>query len=69
MIRAHPWCSVCGRRDDLTCDHIIPVSKGGTASRSNMRVVCRSCNSRRQNGNKLIEPPRPRTRFSRNELK
>jgi 5-methylcytosine-specific restriction endonuclease McrA len=44
LIRAQPWCSVCGRRDDLTCDHIVPLARGGKGTRANMRVVCRSCN-------------------------
>ncbi|MFD4626481.1 HNH endonuclease [Streptomyces sp. NPDC058475] len=32
---------------DLTVDHIIPLAKGGTHHRENLRVLCRSCNSRR----------------------
>ena len=32
---------------DLTVDHIIPLSKGG-AEDGRIRVLCRSCNSRRR---------------------
>ncbi|MGW3024790.1 HNH endonuclease [Streptomyces sp. NPDC001221] len=32
---------------DLTVDHVTPLAAGGANSRSNMRVLCRSCNSRR----------------------
>ncbi|WP_369826057.1 HNH endonuclease [Kitasatospora sp. MBT66] len=33
----------------LTGDHIIPVSRGGTNEPRNIRVLCRTCNSRRGN--------------------
>jgi len=42
-------CEACGATDDLTRDHIVPHSKGGTDDDSNIRVLCRSCNSRRKN--------------------
>lgn len=35
----------CTRRDDLTKDHIIPISAGGTNHPSNLRTLCRSHNS------------------------
>lgn len=50
-IAEQPWCSHCGSKTDLTGDHITPLSKGGTNTRDNVRVLCRSCNSRR--GNKI----------------
>jgi 5-methylcytosine-specific restriction protein A len=35
---------------DLTCDHVTPISRGGQLlDRGNIRVVCRSANSRRGN--------------------
>jgi 5-methylcytosine-specific restriction enzyme A len=70
MIRAQPWCSVCGSQEDLTCDHIVPLSQGGWSTRSNMKVVCRRCNGRkRDRADVPPPPPRPRPRFSRQSVK
>jgi len=46
-IARQPWCSFCGATDDLTGDHLVPLSRGGSNDRDNCRVLCRSCNSRR----------------------
>lgn len=40
-------CRECGDWHDLTIDHIIPRSKGGTNEETNLRVLCRSCNSKK----------------------
>ncbi len=40
-------CSACGSQSDLTVDHIHPVALGGTNDPSNLRTLCRSCNSRK----------------------
>lgn len=32
---------------DLTVDHIVTLVEGGTHRRENLRILCRSCNSRR----------------------
>lgn len=36
-------CQDCGSRQDLTVDHLVPRTLGGTDARSNLRVRCRSC--------------------------
>lgn len=42
------WCCLtCGSTDDLTCDHIIPESRGGETSVHNLQTLCRSCNSKK----------------------
>lgn len=38
-------CAYCGRQGvELTQDHVIPVSRGGADSQSNVVPACRSCN-------------------------
>jgi 5-methylcytosine-specific restriction endonuclease McrA len=69
LLALHPWCECCGSTSSLTLDHIVPLRRGGKASLNNYRVLCRSCNSRRQDRDELVPPPRPRQRFSRNELR
>src|SRR5262245_10158920 len=46
-IAHHPACMICGSDQDLTGDHIVPLSKGGTSTAENIRVLCRRCNSRK----------------------
>lgn len=39
-------CHYCGKFDgDLTIDHLIPLSRGGTNERSNLVAACSACNS------------------------
>lgn len=58
LAEASRKCQVCGklirRKSDLTVDHILPRSKYPhlALERSNMRVLCRSCNSRK--GDRLL---------------
>src|SRR5215204_3341018 len=48
-ISQHPYCSACGATTDLTGDHRIPLSKGGTSTLGNIEVLCRRCNSAKGN--------------------
>jgi len=38
-------CKMCGSREHLHADHIIPEIKGGLAVMENLQTLCRSCNS------------------------
>jgi 5-methylcytosine-specific restriction endonuclease McrA len=38
-------CQYCGTRKDLTLDHVIPSSKGGQHTWSNLVTACKRCNS------------------------
>lgn len=42
--RCGECCFYCGSSDDLTLDHIVPISSGGTHCTDNLVVACRSCN-------------------------
>lgn len=46
-------CQYCGRRDDLTCDHVVPLVRGGSNDIDNLTTACRSCNSSKSD--KLLE--------------
>lgn len=37
----------CGSTERLTVDHIMPLSAGGRNHRSNLQLLCRSCNARK----------------------
>ena len=40
-------CQHCGTHRDLTVDHVVPVSKGGTDDLDNLQTLCGTCNSRK----------------------
>ncbi len=57
--RDRQLCAYCGGRfhsDELTREHIVPVSRGGTDSWMNCITACRSCNGRK--GNRMPEEAR-----------
>lgn len=41
-------CVKCGATHDLTLDHILPRSKGGTDALSNLQTLCRKCNEEKE---------------------
>ncbi len=40
-------CQYCGTSKDLTLDHVVPKSKGGKSSWTNLVTACKHCNSRK----------------------
>jgi len=62
--RDNHTCQYCGSRRNLTLDHVVPKSKGGTHSWDNIVTACSPCNSRKgdrtpaQAGMKLRSNPK-----------
>jgi len=62
-IRDHYVCQYCGSGENLTLDHVMPVSRGGSSSWENVVTACYPCNSRKgsstpeEAGMKLAKPP------------
>lgn len=44
FLRDNFQCQYCGRRSDLTLDHVIPQSKGGRNTWQNLVTACAPCN-------------------------
>jgi len=41
-------CAYCRRGGEMTRDHIVPISKGGSDMACNIQALCRPCNSSKQ---------------------
>lgn len=56
-------CQYCGSTKDLTLDHLIPRSKGGKSTWTNLVTACKKCNSIKgdcsleKSGMKLLSKP------------
>ena len=42
------WCGGTFPPDELTMDHILPLSRGGKASRNNVVPACKECNNKKK---------------------
>ncbi len=49
MIRDGFTCQYCGSFEDLTMDHVIPVSRGGKTTFENCVTACKPCNMKKTN--------------------
>ncbi len=47
--KRQPVCQLCGTSNDLTVDHMNPVSNGGKAIEGNVQSLCGPCNSWKSN--------------------
>jgi 5-methylcytosine-specific restriction endonuclease McrA len=46
-------CVYCGRKEKITLDHLVPITKGGDHTKDNVVPACLSCNASKNN--KLLE--------------
>lgn len=53
LAAADDKCLVCGTDENITKDHIVPLSRGGTDYIENIQPLCHSCNASK--GNRYIE--------------
>ncbi|XP_039797997.1 uncharacterized protein LOC120663032 [Panicum virgatum] len=53
LFRDEFTCQYCSSRDNLTIDHVIPISRGGKWEWENLVTACSRCNSRK--GQKTLE--------------
>jgi len=70
LLRDRNTCQYCGvvlSSSDLTLDHVVPRSRGGSSTWENLVACCHSCNRRKGNhllgetDMKLLKEPRPFT--------
>lgn len=47
-------CAYCHKKTKLEMDHVIPITKGGSCTISNIVPACRSCNSSKHDGLPLV---------------
>ena len=68
LLRDHNTCQYCGRTAstaDLTLDHVVPRSRGGSSGWENLVACCRPCNNRKGDRTpdearmRLLKRPRP----------
>lgn len=44
VVRDGERCRMCGKTENLTMDHIKPISRGGTSNLENLQLLCKPCN-------------------------
>ncbi len=42
-------CKICGSKEKIEVDHIVPISAGGKNEESNLQFLCRQCHKTKTN--------------------
>lgn len=42
------YCSKTFKANDLTMDHVVPLSRGGRSTKDNLVTSCKECNNRKK---------------------
>ena len=56
IIHGQEKCVQCDSHEDLTIDHIIPTSQGGSEKNRNLQVLCVRCHAKK-NGDLSVPNP------------
>ena len=57
-------CQLCGTKENLTFDHIVPYSKSGKREQGNLAILCGDCNVKKDNNYFPLDPcPWPNPAF------
>ena len=54
--RQQHQCVSCGTTENLTIDHIQPLSQGGSGFPNNIQALCHSCNARKGEAQRQAHP-------------
>lgn len=57
-------CAECGSVENLECDHIVPVSQGGSHAAHNLQCLCVDCHKRKSANEKVGNPDAFRPRYT-----
>jgi hypothetical protein len=49
LLQRDECCQYCGSRENLTIDHVLPLSRGGPYTWQNLVIACLRCNNRKGN--------------------
>lgn len=44
LLKRTDVCRYCNSKEELTVDHVLPLSRGGKSGMKNLAVACRKCN-------------------------
>jgi 5-methylcytosine-specific restriction endonuclease McrA len=42
------WCGGIFPKEEMTMDHVVPITRGGVSSRGNLVPACKECNNRKK---------------------